>query len=130
MTSSRKRRVHDRGRRGAAGRDESTLRRKTFVLDQSRIDRARRLLGAATDSETIRRALDEVIAHAELRDEALAAIEPLLGRSEIVNYFDDPAALDWSGFEPKPTSRKQVKSRRPMTAKAEHATGARKPKPF
>jgi hypothetical protein len=74
-------------------------RRKNLILDQSRIDRARDLLGAATETETITRALDELIDRAALRDEALAALVPVLGRSEIVNYFDDPAALDWSGFE-------------------------------
>jgi hypothetical protein len=70
-----------------------------LILDQDRIDRARAVLGAATETETITRALDLAIDTAALREEALAAIRPLLGRSEIVNYFDDPEALDWSGFD-------------------------------
>ncbi|MBM3775270.1 MAG: hypothetical protein FJW37_08910 [Acidobacteria bacterium] len=39
----------------------STVRHKHFRLDSAKIKRAQKLLGAATETETVERALDEVI---------------------------------------------------------------------
>lgn len=40
---------------------------KHYILDEARIKRAQKLLGTATETETIERALDEVIAEYERR---------------------------------------------------------------
>jgi len=42
------------------------IRRKRLELDQSKIDRAKRLLGTNTERETIERALDLVLAEAPI----------------------------------------------------------------
>lgn len=42
------------------------VRHKHLKLDQSKIDRAKKLLGAATEQETIERALDLVLAEAPI----------------------------------------------------------------
>lgn len=46
---------------------------KHFILDQAKIERAQKLLGAQTETETIERALDEVIAERERNRQAWAA---------------------------------------------------------
>ena len=56
----------------------STVRHKHFALDQSKIKRAQRLLGAKTETETIERALDEVITERERNAKAWAATERFL----------------------------------------------------
>ena len=47
-----------------------TLRHKHVQLDQRKLDRARRVLGARTETETLDRALDLVVTEAEI-DRAL-----------------------------------------------------------
>jgi hypothetical protein len=45
---------------------EATKRKnKHFVLDQGKLERARKVLGARTETETIERALDQVISEDE-----------------------------------------------------------------
>lgn len=44
----------------------ATLRHKHVVLDQSKLDRARRALNTRTDRETLERALDVVLSDEEL----------------------------------------------------------------
>ena len=44
------------------------VRIKHLRLDQKKIDRARQLLGARSDQETVERALDVVLAPARVRD--------------------------------------------------------------
>ena len=56
------------------------LRRKNLILDQGKIDRAKRLLGAATETEAITRALDAVNDLARFRIEADAALDGLVGK--------------------------------------------------
>jgi hypothetical protein len=48
---------------------------KHFILDQAKIERAQKLLGTQTETETIERALDEVIAERERNRQAWAAHE-------------------------------------------------------
>jgi hypothetical protein len=48
------------------------LRHKHVQLDQRKLDRARRVLGARTETETIDRALDLVVTEADI-DQALRA---------------------------------------------------------
>lgn len=51
-------------------------RRKTFDVDQQLLDDARRALGCETETETVRRALESVVA----RDQQIEAIRWLAGR--------------------------------------------------
>ncbi len=57
--------------------------RKNFRLDPAQIARARKVLGAATETETIIRALDQVITEAE-RDRITAAANQRFLRSGVV----------------------------------------------
>ena len=50
----------------------SALRHKHVQLDQRKLDRARRALGARTETETLHRALDLVVTEADI-DRALRA---------------------------------------------------------
>ena len=50
--------------------------RKNFRLTQAKLDRARRLLGADTETETIEQALDLVA----FREEVLAGVRRLAGK--------------------------------------------------
>jgi hypothetical protein len=59
-------------------------------LPQAKIDRARKILGTATDTETIVQALDAVVDLAAFRDETDAALAQLVGQGNIINYFDPP----------------------------------------
>jgi hypothetical protein len=65
----------------------SKPRRKNLILDQAKIDRARKILGAATETETIHSALETVIDLALFRAEVDAGLNALLGRGGFVDYF-------------------------------------------
>lgn len=51
----------------------ATRKHKHLILDEAKIKRAKRLLGARTEAETIERALDEVIAERRRDDLARRA---------------------------------------------------------
>jgi hypothetical protein len=61
--------------------------RKNLRLDQTKIDRARKILGTKTETETIEQALDLVA----FRDEVVSGLEKLAG-SGILRDPDDNAA--------------------------------------
>lgn len=63
------------------------LRRKNLILDQGKIDRAKKTLGAATETETITRALDAVADLAQFRAEVDAGLSELLGRGGFEDTF-------------------------------------------
>lgn len=63
------------------------LRRKNLILDQRKIDRAKRLLGAATETEAITRALDAVTSLARFRMETDAALDSLVGKGGFDDFF-------------------------------------------
>ncbi len=73
-------------KRGAK-RARSTMRRKNLILDQAKIDRARRILSAATETETIHRALETVSDLALFRAEVDAGLDAVLGRGGFADYF-------------------------------------------
>ena len=103
MAESSRKRVAARVRLQHEERTESTparprLRRKNLILDQERIDRARAVLGAATETEAITRALDTVLDLAAFRQEVDTGFAGLLGKGGFVNRFDDPTALVSGGF--------------------------------
>jgi hypothetical protein len=63
------------------------LRRKNLILDQAKIDRAKKLLGAATETEAITRALDAVSDLARFRVEVDAALDGLVGKGGFEDFF-------------------------------------------
>ena len=63
----------------------SGMRRKNIRLDQRKLDRARRLLGAATETETIERALDLVV----FRREVLDGLRQFGGRGDVRDIYAD-----------------------------------------
>ncbi len=75
------------GTKRTATRARSTLRRKNLILDQAKIDRAKRNLRAATETDTIHRALDAVNDLAAFQREVDAGLDALLGRGGFADYF-------------------------------------------
>jgi len=73
--------------RARSRRQPRNRRRKNLILDQTRIDRARALLGASTETETIHLALDAVADLAAFRAELDHGFELLLGQGGFVNRF-------------------------------------------
>jgi hypothetical protein len=71
-------------------RAKSTLRRKNLILDQAKIDRAKRILRAATETETIHRALDAVRDLALFRAGVDAGLDTMLGRGGFTDWFETP----------------------------------------
>jgi len=59
-------------------RANSRSRHKHYVLDEAKIQRAQKLLGTKTETETIERALEEVITERERNRAAWRAHERLL----------------------------------------------------
>lgn len=62
-----------------------TIRHKHLKLDQAKIDRARRILGVKTEQEAIERALDRLLAEADIlratgAARAVGGIEDVFGR--------------------------------------------------
>ncbi|MGH9824031.1 MAG: hypothetical protein ACREDR_12360 [Blastocatellia bacterium] len=53
----------------------STRRNKHMVLDQAKLKKAQRVLGARTETETVERALDQIISEDEKNRRAWAAHE-------------------------------------------------------
>jgi hypothetical protein len=56
----------------------STRKNKHLILDQSKLKKAQKVLGAKTETETIERALEQVISEAEKDHRAWAATEKLI----------------------------------------------------
>ena len=68
--------------------NQSKVRRKSYRLDEGRIKRVQRLLGARTETEAIERAIDQVIAEHERNNRAWAATERLMKSAiQVVDVF-------------------------------------------
>jgi hypothetical protein len=63
------------------------LKRKNLILDQAKIDRAKEILGVATETEAITRALDAVNDLAAFRDEVDRGLDELVGRGGFSDRF-------------------------------------------
>jgi len=63
----------------------SQLKRKNLILDQQKIDRAKQLLGAVTETEAITRALDAVAEMAQFEAELEAGFDSLVGAGGFVD---------------------------------------------
>lgn len=66
---------------------ERRVVRKNFRLPQAKIDRARAILGTATEAETIEQALDLVA----LGDQLLAGVDRMRGKN-LADVFVNPDA--------------------------------------
>jgi hypothetical protein len=65
----------------------ASLRRKNIVLDQKKIDRVKRIFGAATETEAIDRALDQAADLAAFRRELDMGFKELLGKGGFKDHF-------------------------------------------
>jgi hypothetical protein len=69
----------------------SALKRKNLILDQAKIDRAREILGVATETEAITRALDAVNDLAVFRGEVELGLRNLVGKGGFSDRFEPTA---------------------------------------
>jgi len=72
-------------RDGQAHGDGDRIRRKNLNIDQGKLDRAVEVLGAATETEAVDRALSLVL----LRDELLAGVESIAGTGGVEDVYGD-----------------------------------------
>jgi hypothetical protein len=67
----------------------SARKNKHLILDQAKLKKAQKVLGAKTETETIERALEQVISEAEKDRRAWAATEKLIRSGvQIKDVFD------------------------------------------
>jgi hypothetical protein len=69
----------------------SALKRKNLILDQGKIDRAKEVLGVATETEAITRALDAVNDLAVFREEVDGGLDKLVGKGGFSDHFGPTA---------------------------------------
>lgn len=82
-----------------AGRVSETIVRKNMDMDARKLEAARRILGTATDTETVDQALDLVVYRAEVMD----ALDRLAAAGGLVEVFPDNVSA--------PPARRRRKSR-------------------
>ena len=70
---------------GVSGRSSTGARRKNLWISQSKLDAAKKHLGAKTETEAIDSALDLVA----FQHEVLTGLASMGGRSGFVNHFED-----------------------------------------
>jgi hypothetical protein len=70
-----------RSRRGST---RPNVRRKNLNIDQSKLDRAVRLLGARSETEAVDQALDLLL----LREELISGVREIAGVGGVENVFD------------------------------------------
>ena len=68
------------------------LKRKNLILDQAKIDRAKKALGVRTETEAINRALDAVNDLAAFRAEVDRGLNGLVGRGGFTDHFGESAS--------------------------------------
>jgi hypothetical protein len=67
-----------------SGRRPADIRRKNLNIDQAKLDRVRKLLGARTETEAVDQALSALL----LREEVLAGVRRIAGSGGIRNVFE------------------------------------------
>ena len=60
------------------------FRRKCMRVDQSKLDRVRRLLGVRSDSDAVDQALDQLL----LREELTRGVRSIAGSGGVENFFN------------------------------------------
>jgi hypothetical protein len=73
---------------GSKRAQRSSIRRKNLLLDQAKIDRARRIFNAATETEAIHRALEAAADLEAFQRELDAGLASLIGRGGSVDRFE------------------------------------------
>jgi hypothetical protein len=68
-------------------RKSGRIRRKNLLLDQTKIDRAKRIFKASTETEAIHRALDAVTDLEAFQRELDKGFDTLAGRGGFTDYF-------------------------------------------
>jgi hypothetical protein len=68
-------------------RNRAHIRRKNLLLDQSKIDRAKRMFRASTETEAIHRALDAVLDLEAFQRELDRGFDALIGSGGFVDRF-------------------------------------------
>jgi hypothetical protein len=76
--------ARSRSRPKAAPEESELPRKKNFRLRQSKIDRALKILGTRTETQTIEQALEMIAFQSEMLD----AVDAMYG-SGVVNVFDE-----------------------------------------
>lgn len=66
-------------------------KRKNFILDQGKLDRAKLVFGVATETEAVDRALDVANDLAQFRQEVESGLSDLLGKGGFTDHF--PSSL-------------------------------------
>jgi hypothetical protein len=95
MKSKGKKAAARRARPNAARATERpVLRRKNLILDQVKIDQAKAVLGTATETETITRALDAINDIAAFRRELDNGFDDLVGGGGFTDRFGTGADGD------------------------------------
>ena len=61
------------------------IRRKNVNIDQTKLDRVRKLLGTETETEAIDQALDMIL----FREELVQGIERIAGIGGVENFFEN-----------------------------------------
>jgi Arc/MetJ family transcription regulator len=69
--------------------DRPRIRRKNVNIDQHKLDRAVKILGARSETDAIDQALELVV----FRDELIEGIRRMAGTGGVEDYFDD--SPDW-----------------------------------
>ena len=75
-------------RRPGQNAGRRSIRRKNLLLDQQKIDHARRIFKANTDTEAIHRALDVAADMAAFQQELDRGFEALIGGGGFVDRFE------------------------------------------
>lgn len=63
---------------------KANIKRKNFLLDETKIRRLKRVLGTKTETEAVQQAIDEVL----FRDEVLKTFKKYRGKVKIEKIFD------------------------------------------
>jgi hypothetical protein len=83
-----KRRTHlSKPKPSRRAQEREHIRRKNLLLDQAKIDRAKRILKTATETEAIHRALDAVIDLEAFQRELDKGFDALIGSGGFLDRF-------------------------------------------
>ena len=70
--------------RTRSDRSRTDIRRKNVNIDQSKLDRVRRLLGVDTETE----AIDQALAMVLLREDLVRGVQKIAGSGGVQNVFE------------------------------------------
>lgn len=65
-------------------------RRKSLLLDQAKLDRAKEVFRVNTEAEAVDRALDLAEDYAAFERQVMSGMDEMFGKGGFTNYFDPP----------------------------------------